>query len=65
MSAKTTSPVYRLTLRTQPRWDDPDGIRRLKSLLKLLKRSAGFDCIECIPVERSEGTPDKEAIANP
>jgi hypothetical protein len=56
MPAGTTKakPIYQLTLRAQHHFADPEGIRRLRSLLKVLKRSMGFDCLACIPMDKSE-----------
>lgn len=51
-------PTYLLTLR--PEWDgtDPDGIRRLRALLKAALRSYRLRCLDCRPIgdEGDKGT---------
>jgi hypothetical protein len=51
----TGKPTFVLRLEAQHRADDPDGVRRLRGLLKVLLRSLGFRCIECKP-DSTEGT---------
>lgn len=56
---KDRRPVYKLTLRPEPDPTDPDGIRRLRALLKAALRSYGLKCIEVAP----EGPPGTDRQA--
>lgn len=44
-------PTYILRLRPEPDSTDPDGIRRLRALLKAALRSYGMKCIEVAPAQ--------------
>jgi hypothetical protein len=42
-------PTYIITVRPEQQPDDPDGIRRLRELLKRLLRSFGMRCLSIKP----------------
>lgn len=51
-------PTYCLTLRPEPDSSDPDGVRRLRALLKAALRSYRLRCLDCRPIgdEGDKGT---------
>ena len=51
----TDAPRYTLVLRPMPDRSDPDGIRRLRAVLKCLLRSYGMRCERCKPAVTEGG----------
>ena len=51
--ADTKQVVVTLKLSLQHRSDDPDGVRRLRQMLKTMLRSFGVRCVEIKPVTKA------------
>ena len=53
-----TPPTCTLTIRPEPRADDPRGLRRLRAALKMLLRRFGLRCLAITPAIEEGETDD-------